>query len=66
MWEIRIDGVNGRNGVDGEPGTIWSHVEKFIGNVNREPTSCELSEDRLAYMDRDVTIFVFDQSKCSN
>ena len=30
----RIEGVNGRNGVNGEPGTIRSHVGNRFGSVN--------------------------------
>ena len=33
-WNIRIEGVNGRNGVDGKPGTIRSHVGNLVGSVN--------------------------------
>ena len=47
-WRIRIEGVNGRNGVDGEPGTIWGHVENLVGSVNQEPIICECSEYRLS------------------
>ena len=43
-WKIGVEGVNGRNGVDGEPGTIWSHVGNLVGSVNRGPMSCEFSE----------------------
>ena len=48
MWKIRIGGFSGSNGVDGEPGTIWSHVGNLVGSVNREPMSCEFSECQLA------------------
>ena len=44
MWRIRIEVVNGRNGVDGEPGTIWSHVGNLVSNVNQEPMSYGFSE----------------------
>ena len=33
-WKISIEGVNGRNGVDGETGTIRSHVGNLVVNVN--------------------------------
>ena len=42
--KIRIEGINGRNGVDGEPGTIRSHVGNLVSSVNQEPTSNEFSE----------------------
>ena len=47
-WKIWIEGVSGRNGVDGEPGMIWSHVGNLVGSVNREPMHCEFSEFLLA------------------
>ena len=31
---IRIEGVNGRNGINGESGTIWSHVGKKNCTLN--------------------------------
>ena len=46
--KIRIKGVNGRNGVDGEPGTIRSHVGNLVGSVKQEPMCSEFSEYRLA------------------
>ena len=33
-WNNRIEGVNGRNGVDGEPGTICSNVGNLVESVN--------------------------------
>ena len=41
--KIRIKGVNGRNCVNGEPGTTSSHVGNLVGSVNREPMSSEFS-----------------------
>ena len=32
--KIRIEGVNWSNGVDGEPGTIRSHVGNLVGSGN--------------------------------
>ena len=43
-WEIRVEGVNGRNGVDGEPVKIWSHVGNLVGSVNPELMRYEFSE----------------------
>ena len=63
--KIRIEGVNGRNGINGEPGMIWSPVRNLVYTLNQEPMSCEFSECRLEYMDGDVPIFLFDPSKCS-
>ena len=34
-WKIGINGVNRRNGVDEEPGTIWIHVGNPVGSFNR-------------------------------
>ena len=42
--KIRIEGVNGRNGINGKPGTIWSHVGNFVCTLHREPMGCEFSE----------------------
>ena len=33
-WNIMIEGFNGRNEVDGEPGTIRSHIGNLVGSVN--------------------------------
>ena len=46
--KIGIERVNGRNGIDWEPGTIRSHVGNFVGSVNREPMSSKFSECQLA------------------
>ena len=64
-WKIGIKGFKGRNGVNGEPGTIWSHVGNLVGSVEQEPMRCEFSVCLLAYMEGDVPVFVFDPSKCS-
>ena len=64
--KIRIEGVNGRNGINWEPGTIWSHVWNLVCTLNQEPMGCEFSECRLAYMDGDVPVFVIEPIKCSN
>ena len=45
--KIRIEGVNGRNGINGEPGTIWSHVGNLVCTLNQEPMVCEFSERQL-------------------
>ena len=34
-WKISIKGVNGRNGVNGEPGTMWSHVGNLVISANQ-------------------------------
>ena len=41
---IRIEGVNWRNGINGEAGAIWCHIGKFICTLNQEPMGCEFSE----------------------
>ena len=64
-WEIRIEGVNRRNGVDGEPGTIWSHVGNLVSSAKQELTSCEFSECQLSYIDGDVPVLVFETRKYS-
>ena len=42
--KIGIKGVNIRNGVDGEPGTIWSHVGNLACSMNQELMIYEFSE----------------------
>ena len=58
-WKIRINRINGRNGINGEPGMIWSHVGNLVCTLNQEPMGFEFSECRLAYMDGDVPVFLF-------
>ena len=45
---ISIKVVNDRNGINGKPGTIWSHVGNLVFALNQEPMGCEFSESRLA------------------
>ena len=46
--KIIIEGVNGRNVINAEPGTIWIHVGNLVCTLNREPMGCEFSEYQLA------------------
>ena len=41
--KTRIKEVNRRNGVDGEPGTIRSHVGNLVESVKQEPMGSEFS-----------------------
>ena len=34
-WNINIEGVNGRNVINGEPGTIWIHVGNLVCTMNQ-------------------------------
>ena len=43
-WKNSIEGVNGRNGINGETGTIWSQVGNLVCTLNQEPMGCEFSE----------------------